>query len=115
MREAHHTFLQEIKRDTLFPAHAFQQGVAKELITIKSPSEGIFYSRPSPDAPAYVEVGAEISAGTVLGLVEVMKCFNQIAYGGADLPAKGRVVRILAEDAEEVRFGQALFGVEPVS
>jgi acetyl-CoA carboxylase biotin carboxyl carrier protein len=82
-------------------------------ITISAPSEGIFYRRSSPDSDPYVEVGSKVATGTVLGLVEVMKCFNQITYGGAGLPEKGEVVRILVEDASEVQFGQALFWVKP--
>jgi acetyl-CoA carboxylase biotin carboxyl carrier protein len=84
------------------------------LITIKAPSEGIFYRRPSPDAPPYVDVGSEIATGGVLGLVEIMKCFNQITYGGPGLPERGRVEEILAEDAAEVQFGQVLFRIKPI-
>lgn len=84
------------------------------LITIQAPSEGVFYRRPSPDSPAYVEVGSSVSSGTVLGLVEIMKCFNQITYGGADLPETGEIVEVLAEDASEVQFGQTLFLIKPV-
>lgn len=81
------------------------------LATITAPSEGIFYRRSSPDSPAYVEVGTEVSSGTVLGLVEVMKCFNQITYGGDEYPEKGKIVKILVDDSAEVTFGQALFQV----
>jgi len=41
----------------------------------------------------------------------VMKCFNQITYGGADMPAKGEIAKVLAEDTAEVSFGQPLFWV----
>lgn len=85
-----------------------------DLVTVKAPSEGIFYRRPSPDDPPFVEIDAEVSEGTVLGLVEVMKCFNQITYGGPELPPRGRVVKILADDSEEVSFGQPLFQVAAV-
>ncbi|MFH1144077.1 MAG: biotin/lipoyl-containing protein [Candidatus Eisenbacteria bacterium] len=88
---------------------------AAGLILVPAPSEGIFYRRPAPEAPVYVEIGAHVSAGTVLGMVEVMKCFNQIAYGGPGLPEKGEIVRILAEDSSEVEFGQALFWIRPLS
>ncbi|MHC4218846.1 MAG: acetyl-CoA carboxylase biotin carboxyl carrier protein [Planctomycetota bacterium] len=84
------------------------------LITIKAPSEGIFYRRSSPDSPPYVEVGAEITTGSVLGLVEIMKCFNQITYGGPGLPERGKVEEILADDAAEVQFGQVLFRIKPL-
>ncbi len=88
-------------------------GEDANLITIKAPSEGIFYRRPSPDAPAFVEVGASVSSGTTLGLVEIMKCFHQITYGGTGLPEKGEIVKILADDAAEVQFAQPLFHIKP--
>ncbi|MHC4421434.1 MAG: biotin/lipoyl-containing protein [Planctomycetota bacterium] len=87
---------------------------AGDQIAIKAPSEGIFYRRSSPDSPPYVEVGAEITTGSVLGLVEIMKCFNQITYGGPGLPQRGKVEAILAEDAAEVQFGQVLFRIKPL-
>lgn len=90
---------------------AEEMPISGDLIVVKAPSEGIFYRRPSPDSPPYVEAGTRVSSGTVLGLVEVMKCFNQIAYGGAGLPEHGEIVEALAEDASEVRFGQPLFWV----
>ena len=46
-------------------------------------------------------------------MVEVMKCFNQITYGGPGLPESGQVTGILVEDAAEVRFGQPLFRIKP--
>ncbi len=83
------------------------------LIIIEAPSDGIFYRRPSPDSPSYVEVGSQVSTGGMLGLVEIMKCFHQITYGGLDLPEHGEIVKIFAEDASEVRFGQPLFHIKP--
>ena len=85
----------------------------QDLITVSAPSEGIFYRRPGPDSPYYVEVGDTVTTGTVLGLVEVMKSFNQILYGGPGFPERGTVARIGAEDSEEVAFGQMLFLIKP--
>jgi biotin carboxyl carrier protein len=85
----------------------------RDLITVAAPSEGIFYRKPTPDSPSYVEEGSPVSKGSVLGLVEVMKSFNQIAYGGTGLPEKGVVARILVRDAQEVGFGQPLFLIRP--
>ena len=84
-----------------------------DLITVQAPSDGIFYRRPSPDSPSYVEVGTSVTSGTMLGLVEIMKCFHQITYGGLGLPSKGTIAKVLAEDASEVRFGQPLFHIKP--
>jgi len=82
------------------------------FITIQAPSDGIFYRRPSPDSPAYVEVGSTVVTGSMLGLVEIMKCFHQITYGGPGLPEKGEIVKIFPDDASEVRFGEALFHIK---
>lgn len=87
---------------------------ASGLITIEAPSDGIFYRRPSPDSPPYVEVGSTVTTGNLLGLVEIMKCFHQITYGGLDFPEQVEIVKIHAEDASEVRFGQTLFQAKPI-
>ncbi len=94
-------------------ATAGATGVDAELISVTSPTEGVFYRRPSPDTPSYVSEGSEVTTGTVLGLVEVMKSFNQITYGAPGLPEQGTVERILVEDAAEVTFGQLLFLIRP--
>jgi len=78
-------------------------------IVVRSPTHGVFYRRPDPQSPAYVNVGDVIEAGAQLGLVEVMKCFNQIRLDGDGLPQRCEVVQILAEDASEVALGQVLF------
>jgi acetyl-CoA carboxylase biotin carboxyl carrier protein len=83
------------------------------LITVEAPSDGIFYRRPSPESPPYVEVGSHVASGSMLGLVEIMKCFHHITYGGLGLPERGEIVKILADDACVVRFGQPLFQVRP--
>lgn len=88
-------------------------GADADLIAVTAPSDGVFYRKPSPESPPYVDQGAAVSVGTVLGLVEVMKSFNQITYGGPGLPERGTVARVLVEDAVEVAFGQTLFLVRP--
>ena len=90
------------------------EDAAADLVTITSPTEGIFYRRSSPEDPPYVEVGSEVSAGTVLGLVEVMKCFNQITYGGPEYPSRAKIAKVLVNDAEELSFGHPLFKVIPI-
>jgi biotin carboxyl carrier protein len=90
-----------------------QEHAADDLIAVTAPSDGVFYRRPTPDSPSYVEQGSEVGTGTVLGLVEVMKSFNQITYGAPGLPERGTVAEILVEDAAEVGFGQTLFLVRP--
>jgi acetyl-CoA carboxylase biotin carboxyl carrier protein len=72
----------------------------------------LFYRRPSPDEPNYVAEGDVVKRGQVLGLVEVIKCFNQIIYGGDGFPDEASVVRIVPEDAGEVKFNRPLIVLE---
>ncbi len=80
---------------------------------VASPTHGMFYRRSRPDAPAFVEVGQLVEIGSTLALVEVMKCFTAIAYGGEGLPPRAEVVEIRADDGAEVGADQILFVVRP--
>jgi len=70
---------------------------------ILSPLPGTFYRRPSPDKPAYKNVGDAVSIGDVIGLIEVMKSFNEVT---AD--AVGTLAGFLVDDEEPVMAGQPL-------
>lgn len=72
-----------------------------------SPLPGTFYRRPSPEAPPFVQVGQTVAAGAVVGLVEVMKTFNEV-----QAETGGTVVEILVENEDAVEAGQALLIVE---
>jgi len=78
------------------------------LITIKSPMIGTFYRRSSPDKPNLVEIGDEVTAGKVVCIIEAMKLFNEI-----ESEVKGKIVKVLVDDASPVEYDQALFLVEP--
>jgi acetyl-CoA carboxylase biotin carboxyl carrier protein len=73
---------------------------------------GIFYSKPSPDAAPYVKEGETIEKGKVLGLIEVMKTFNQIIFHGIDSSGTGKIKKILVKDSQEVKLNQPLFLIE---
>jgi biotin carboxyl carrier protein len=47
-----------------------------------APTNGVFYGRPAPDAEPFVRVGERIAIGQPIGLIEVMKTFNQILFEG---------------------------------
>jgi len=85
------------------------QDVATDnMVTIKSPMIGTFYRSPTPGKPPFIEVGDEITEGKVVCIIEAMKLFNEI-----ESEIKGRVVKILAEDATPVEYDQPLFLVDP--
>ena len=79
-----------------------------KLITITSPIIGTFYRKPSPDKPAFVDVGDIITEGTVLCVIEAMKLFNDI-----ESEISGKIVKILVDDSSPVEFDQPLFLVDP--
>jgi acetyl-CoA carboxylase biotin carboxyl carrier protein len=81
---------------------------AANTVTIKSPMIGTFYRSSSPDKPAFVGVGDEVAVGQVVCIVEAMKLFNEI-----ESEVKGKIVKVLVEDASPVEYDQPLFLVEP--
>jgi acetyl-CoA carboxylase biotin carboxyl carrier protein len=90
------------------PAPATAEPVVDDSCeTINSPIVGSFYRKPSPEADAFVEVGAIVEAGQTVCLVEAMKLFNEI-----EAEFKCKIVEILKDDAAPVEFGEPLFKVE---
>ena len=75
---------------------------------IKSPMVGTFYRAPAPEAPPFVETGQQVEVGQVLCIIEAMKLMNEFKS-----EVKGRIVKILPDNAQPVEFGQPLFVVEP--
>lgn len=74
---------------------------------LKSPMVGTAYLRPSPDAKPFIEIGARVSAGDKLLLIEAMKTFNDIVA-----PKGGVVTAILVEDGQPVEYGEPLLVIE---
>ena len=84
-------------------------GTAPSRPSVKAPLTGIWYGSPSPGSAPYVDIGGEIGAGQVIGLIEAMKLFNEIK---SDL--SGRVVKVHAENGKLVKAKQPLIEVEPL-
>lgn len=87
-------------------------GAATGDYEVKTPIDGIFYRRPTPDSPPYVEEGDVIELGATLGLVEVMKTFNPIRYDASAAPERAKIVEIVPEDMSEVQAGSVLYVVQ---
>lgn len=81
--------------------------IEKKGKPITSPMVGTFYRAPSPDANPFVEVGASVSSGQVVCIIEAMKLMNEI-----ESEVGGKVVEICVEDGQPVEFGQVLMYVE---
>ena len=87
-------------------APAQSTAAAADIKFISSPMVGTFYRSPSPDAPAYVEVGQTVDEETVVCIIEAMKVMNEIK---AEI--KGVITDDLVENAKPVEFGQKLFAI----
>jgi len=77
-------------------------------LEVRSPIVGTFYRSPSPDKPAFFQVGDTVKQGDVVCIVEAMKLFNEI-----ESEVSGKVVKVMVEDAQPVEYDQVLFLVDP--
>jgi acetyl-CoA carboxylase biotin carboxyl carrier protein len=77
-------------------------------ITIKSPMIGTFYRQAGPGKPLFVNVGDDVTPGKTVCIIEAMKLFNEI-----ESEVKGKIVKILVDDASPVEYDQPLFLVDP--
>ena len=81
---------------------------ATHLIPIKSPMVGTFYRASSPDKPSLAKIGDVVQVGSPVCIIEAMKLFNEI-----ESEVKGKIVKVLIEDATPVEYEQILFMVDP--
>jgi len=79
----------------------------EEGTVVKSPIVGTFYGAPSPEDDDFIKVGDVISEGQVVCIIEAMKIMNEI-----ESEVSGKVIKILAENAQPVEFDQPLFLVQ---
>ncbi|MGE0567851.1 MAG: acetyl-CoA carboxylase biotin carboxyl carrier protein [Bacteroidia bacterium] len=79
-----------------------------KLVTIKSPMIGTFYRSPGPDKPTFANIGDDIAVGQTVCIIEAMKLFNEI-----ESDIKGKIVKVLVDDATPVEYDQPLFLVDP--
>lgn len=74
---------------------------------VTSPMVGTAYLQPEPNSPAFVSVGAQVSEGDTILIIEAMKTMNHIPA-----PQSGTVKRILVADGDAVEFGAPLMIIE---
>ncbi|HEX4418077.1 MAG TPA: biotin/lipoyl-containing protein [Kofleriaceae bacterium] len=81
-------------------------------LVFRAPTSGRFYGRSAPDKPAFVTAGATLATGATICLLEVMKTFHRVTYGGPGLPDTARVTRVLVGDGDDVNAGDPLLALE---
>lgn len=81
-------------------------------LVFRAPTSGRFYSRSAPGKPAFVNVGDELGPNATVCLLEVMKTFHRVTYGGAGLPERAKVREILVADGADVTAGDPLLALD---
>ena len=81
-------------------------------LVFRTPLSGRFYARPGPDKPPFVKAGDEVASGQTVGLLEVMKTFNRLVYGGEGLPARARIKAVIPQDESDLDQGDAILELE---
>jgi acetyl-CoA carboxylase biotin carboxyl carrier protein len=81
---------------------------ADGLVPVEATVASIFYRRPSPAEPPFVEEGDQVNEDTVVCLLEIMKCFRSVAA-----EVKGTVEKILVESGDLVQKGNAVMFIRP--
>ena len=79
----------------------------KKRFEVKTKMSGVFYRRPGPDEPPYVDVGTTVKKKQVLALLETMKVFQKIKS-----PVNGRIVRVVAENESALKDDDLIFVIE---
>ena len=79
----------------------------KNRVEVRAPMSGVFYRRPAPDQPPYVEVGTVVKKKQVLALLETMKVFQKVKS-----PVAGTIVEIVAPNETPLRDNDLMFVVE---
>ena len=86
------------------------EGPADEsnLVTVKSPIVGMFYTAAAPESPPFVKVGSRVNKGDVMCIIEAMKLMNEI-----ECDTSGTVARMLVENGQPVEYGEPLYLIDP--
>jgi acetyl-CoA carboxylase biotin carboxyl carrier protein len=77
-----------------------------DLQDLAAPLLGTFYRAPKPGAPPFVEVGSQVEADSIVGIIEVMKLMNTVRAG-----VRGTVAEIPVADGMLVEYGETLMRV----
>lgn len=80
----------------------------KQGVPVLSPMTGIFYRKPTPSEPPFVNEGDTITAGQVIGVIEAMKVFNEV-----ESTQSGIVLRFAVEDGGMIQEGEPILFVSP--
>ena len=76
-------------------------------VEVRAKMAGVFFRKPGPDEPTYVELGDEVKKGQVLALLETMKVFQKVKS-----PAAGKIAEIVPENETPLIDHALMFVIE---
>jgi len=76
-------------------------------VEVRAKMAGVFYRRPAPDEPDYVEVGDRVKKKQVLALLETMKVFQKVKS-----PVAGTILEIAVENETALMDDDLMFVIE---
>jgi 3-methylcrotonyl-CoA carboxylase beta subunit len=82
-------------------------------LAVRAPSSGRYWARPAPDKPPFVSVGDVVTSGQTICLLEVMKTFHRVTWGGPDLPERARVTAVHPQDGDDLTADQVILELAP--
>ncbi len=92
------------------PAPAMQPATAPAVEdqghVVRSPIVGTFYQAAGPGAPPFTAVGAKVTKGQTLCIIEAMKLMNEI-----EAEVSGTILEILVDNEKSVQYDQPLFRI----
>jgi acetyl-CoA carboxylase biotin carboxyl carrier protein len=94
--------------DTSKQEHKIETSDVSNLVEVKSPMPGTFYSSPDPESAPFASIGDTVNPGDTICIVEAMKIMNEIQAEDS-----GVVEEILIQNASPVEFDQVLFKLKP--
>lgn len=94
--------------DTSKQEHKIETTDVSNLVEVKSPMPGTFYSSPDPESAPFASIGDTVNPGDTICIVEAMKIMNEIQAEDS-----GVVEEILIQNASPVEFDQVLFKLKP--
>jgi acetyl-CoA carboxylase biotin carboxyl carrier protein len=89
------------------PATSAAGDLATHPGCVRSPMVGTAYRSPEPGSAPFVEIGARVSQGQTLLIIEAMKTMNHIPA-----PRSGTVAHVLFENGQPVEFNEPLVVIE---
>ncbi len=101
-----------LQRGTGAAASTTATAATVDGLVFRAPTSGRFYGRSAPDKPPFVVAGAQLATGATICLLEVMKTFHRVTYGGPGLPDTARIRTLLVQDGDDVNAGDPLLALE---